>query len=172
MRRRKISTTSLHVKSAQCILSRRETTALHLPPERIKFIRDLFGATQETMAALFGVSRGTFNRWETGWAIPSKESAVHLNKLDEEGRAIYGLPFPSKDYTLPEALQPAAVETLPNLTPEAIKQIRKRLGASQEQFASMAGATKTTVVNWEKGYTSPSPTHLARLQEIKSTLLK
>jgi DNA-binding transcriptional regulator YiaG len=172
MKRRKLSIASLKVKSAMFDLSQRDFTSLNLPPERIRFIRSLFGVTQEEMAAVCGVTRTTYNHWENGWTTPSKESAVHLNKLDEEGRAIYGLPFPSKDYTLPEALQPAAVETLPNLTPEAIKALRKRLGASQEQFASMAGATKTTVVNWEKGYTAPSPTHLARLQEIKSTLLK
>lgn len=40
---------------------------------------------------------------------------------------------------------------------------RDRLGLTQPQFAEIAGAAKRTVIDWEKGVSSPTGVQLARL---------
>jgi len=47
-----------------------------------------------------------------------------------------------------------------------IRQLRKRLGLTQEQFASRAGVTFPTVNRWENGKSTPSPLALQRIQEL------
>lgn len=47
-----------------------------------------------------------------------------------------------------------------------LKEERERLGLTQPQFGEAAGAAKRTVIEWEKGATSPSTVQLAALGEI------
>ena len=44
-----------------------------------------------------------------------------------------------------------------------IKELRKRLGLTQEQFAQKVGVTFVTVNNWEKGHRRPHPFLLKKL---------
>ena len=44
------------------------------------------------------------------------------------------------------------------MSPEEIKDLRQKLGVSQNSFARMVGVTQITVYNWEKGKTQPPET--------------
>lgn len=46
-----------------------------------------------------------------------------------------------------------------------IKDERERLGLSQPAFGELAGAAKRTVIDWEKGVSSPTAQQLAALSE-------
>ncbi len=49
---------------------------------------------------------------------------------------------------------------------DRIKQERIRLGLNQTEFAAITGSGKTTVINWEKGETSPSLVQLYELSVV------
>lgn len=46
-----------------------------------------------------------------------------------------------------------------------IKEERERLGLTQDAFAAIAGAKRRTLVDWEKGGTSPTAVQLSALGE-------
>lgn len=48
---------------------------------------------------------------------------------------------------------------------QRLKQERSRLGFTQPQVGDIAGAVKTTVIDWENGLSSPKTTQLAMLCE-------
>jgi putative transcriptional regulator len=54
--------------------------------------------------------------------------------------------------------------------PLLIKELRKRLGLTQEQFAQKVGVTYGSVNNWENGKRTPQPFLVRRLIEMKSEL--
>jgi transcriptional regulator with XRE-family HTH domain len=54
--------------------------------------------------------------------------------------------------------------------PALIKELRERLGLTQEQFAQRVGVTYSTVNHWENGKRTPQPFLLRRLQELKEEL--
>ena len=47
-----------------------------------------------------------------------------------------------------------------------LKEERERLGMNQESFAAIAGAKRRTLVDWEKGSTSPTAVQLAAFAEF------
>ncbi len=49
---------------------------------------------------------------------------------------------------------------------DRIKEERERLGFTQPQFAEAAGAAKRTLIEWEKGATSPTAVQLSALVSI------
>ena len=49
---------------------------------------------------------------------------------------------------------------------ERLKEERKRLGLSQEEFAQQAGVTRRPYAEWESGNTAPTAVQLAALGEI------
>jgi putative transcriptional regulator len=51
-----------------------------------------------------------------------------------------------------------------------VKELRRRLDLTQEQFAQKVGVTYSTVNHWENGKRVPQPFLLRRLQEIKDGL--
>jgi len=51
-----------------------------------------------------------------------------------------------------------------------VKELRRRLGLTQEQFAQKIGVTYSTVNNWENGKRTPQPFLLRRLKEMKEEL--
>jgi putative transcriptional regulator len=53
-----------------------------------------------------------------------------------------------------------------NQTAKQIKELRFRLGMTQEQFAVKMGTTGTTVHRWENGHSHPSPMALKLMQQI------
>ena len=54
--------------------------------------------------------------------------------------------------------------------PLLIKELRKRLGVTQEQFAQKVGVTYGSVNNWENGKRTPQPFLLRRLIEMKEEM--
>ena len=53
--------------------------------------------------------------------------------------------------------------------PSLVKDLRKRLNLTQEQFAKEVGVTFSTVNQWENGRRRPQPFLLNRLLEMQST---
>jgi putative transcriptional regulator len=54
--------------------------------------------------------------------------------------------------------------------PVLIKELRGRLGLTQEQFAQQVGVTYSTVNHWENGKRVPLPFLIKRLVEMKEEL--
>ncbi len=50
--------------------------------------------------------------------------------------------------------------------PKLIKELRGKLGLTQEQLAHKVGVTFSTINNWEKGTRTPHPFLFKRLLEI------
>lgn len=48
-----------------------------------------------------------------------------------------------------------------------VKQLRDRMGMTQEQFAQAIGVTYSTVNQWENGHRQPQPFLKKRLLELK-----
>ena len=57
----------------------------------------------------------------------------------------------------------------PNI-PKLVKDLRQRLGLTQEQFAQRVGVTYGSVNHWENGKRRPQPFLIRRLLEIKEEL--
>lgn len=47
-----------------------------------------------------------------------------------------------------------------------VKAVRKRLGLTQEKFASKLGVTFTSVNRWENGRAEPSPLALKQIEDL------
>lgn len=48
-----------------------------------------------------------------------------------------------------------------------IKDIRGKMGLSQERFAALVGVTRVTIARWEDGIVQPSPLAERMLQQIE-----
>lgn len=55
------------------------------------------------------------------------------------------------------------------MTPEEIQDIRAKLCVSQEKFASLLGATVTTVNRWENGKAKPSRLYIKELKQLRAS---
>lgn len=47
-----------------------------------------------------------------------------------------------------------------------IRQLRSKLGLTQEQFAAKVGVTFSTVNRWESGKSKPSPLAMRQIEEM------
>jgi transcriptional regulator with XRE-family HTH domain len=54
--------------------------------------------------------------------------------------------------------------------PKLIKELRERLGLTQEQFAQRVGVTFSSVNHWENDKRTPQPFLVRRLVEMKEEL--
>ncbi len=52
-------------------------------------------------------------------------------------------------------------------TPQRVKEVRKRLGASQAVFAKFLGVTAKSVSQWERGVSEPMPIACRFMDEIR-----
>ncbi len=55
-------------------------------------------------------------------------------------------------------------------TPQEIKDLRKSLGLTQEQFAWKIGVTSTVISRWERGESRPSPLAQKAINDLKLSL--
>lgn len=55
-------------------------------------------------------------------------------------------------------------------TAALVRELRRRLALTQEQFAQRVGVTYSTVNHWENGKRVPQPFLLRRLREMKGEL--
>ena len=53
-----------------------------------------------------------------------------------------------------------------------VKEIREKLGLTQEKFASRLGISFVTVSRWEKGKSSPSPLAQEKLNRLENQINK
>jgi len=53
---------------------------------------------------------------------------------------------------------------------KTIKDLRAKLGLTQEQFAAKVGVTFSTVNRWENGRGGPSPLAMRRIEELREGL--
>jgi len=51
-----------------------------------------------------------------------------------------------------------------------IRELRAKLGLTQEQFAAKVGVTFSTVNRWESGRSNPSPLAMRRIEELVKAL--
>ena len=49
---------------------------------------------------------------------------------------------------------------------DKIKQLRAKLGLTQEQFATKVGVTFSTINRWENGKGNPSPLAMRQIKEL------
>lgn len=54
-----------------------------------------------------------------------------------------------------------------NLTGKKIRQLRRKLGMTQPQFAALVGVTKMTIINWEQERRKPTQLAQKRLQQVR-----
>jgi DNA-binding transcriptional regulator YiaG len=54
------------------------------------------------------------------------------------------------------------------MTPEEIREIRKKLCVSQERFAQLLGTTVVSVNRWESGKVVPSRLYIKELKELRN----
>jgi len=47
-----------------------------------------------------------------------------------------------------------------------IRELRSKLGLTQEQFAAKVGVTFSTINRWESGRSTPSPLAMRRIEEL------
>jgi len=52
-----------------------------------------------------------------------------------------------------------------------IRDLRAKLGLTQEQFAAKVGVTFSTVNRWENGRGRPSPLAMRRIEELREGLV-
>jgi len=52
------------------------------------------------------------------------------------------------------------------MTKQEIKQVRQKLGMSQQKFATKLGVGMMTVSRWERGIAKPSPLALEKLHKL------
>ncbi len=52
------------------------------------------------------------------------------------------------------------------MNPTEIKEIRSKLGVTQERFAQMIGVTFGTINRWERGVVKPSPLALEKIKAL------
>ena len=57
------------------------------------------------------------------------------------------------------------VNAQPDLAP-LVRELRDRLGLTQEKFAARLGVTFPTINRWENGKAKPSPLALQRIEEL------
>jgi putative transcriptional regulator len=65
---------------------------------------------------------------------------------------------------------PGEVVRLPGPTPGLIRDLRARLGLTQEKFAARLGVTFPTINRWENGRAKPSPLALRQIQMLAQEL--
>lgn len=56
------------------------------------------------------------------------------------------------------------------MKPKEIKELRLKLGLSQQAFSNLVGVAMSNVNKWENGVSKPSPLALNRLHEISKTV--
>jgi putative transcriptional regulator len=58
------------------------------------------------------------------------------------------------------------------ITPEHIRQIRRKLKLSQTAFAEIVGVAFTTINRWENGHTKPHRVACRRMFELEKTIIE
>jgi len=123
--------------------------------ETIRDFRTSQGWSQAELAEKVGVSQNMIWYWESGKKNPWVDSILRLDDLEKSvGRY-------NEVSVGPTAVGPAVGPIAKNLT-----DVRKRLGLSQREFATIVGVSQKTIWYWESGQSKPSSDHVERLTTL------
>lgn len=115
-------------------------------------LRAAAGLTQEELARRIGVTPVTIRGWEGGHRQISPPNAAKLEDV------LHGVGVFRQDTWDPEA----ADAPIPEFTPAEIKDLRRRTGMTQAQFAEYLGVHASTVTDWERGVPGNGPSKKSR----------
>ena len=113
--------------------------------ERLKAWRLDRGLEQRDLAAMLGVQRATYGRWERDQKRPAIQLMPGVLML----------------------LGPGSSATQKSL-PERLLSARRLLGLSQAGLAEMLGVNRWTVSDWERGVRLPAPQTLPAVEALLS----
>jgi transcriptional regulator with XRE-family HTH domain len=115
-------------------------------PSRLRAYRRREGITQREVAARLGVAVDTATRWE--WR-GQKPRAEHWPAIER----VLGPTDPAP----------------PDL-PNRLRQTRRKLGLTQEEFGAKLGLGQHVVSDWERGRCEPLPARRAKLEKLLAKL--
>ena len=130
----------------------RKALGLKWTKDEIKELRTALGLSQAKFAKKLGVSRRVVAYWETGKKTPSRISEAKLEKLSQSLNCELTPPKPAP--ALEESLHQSKEDYA--WTPEAIQNLRRILGWTQQQLATAIFTTQQIVAQWESGKYRPS----------------
>jgi putative transcriptional regulator len=118
-------------------------------------LRKRFDLTQHELAKLLQVTAISAGSWERGTRRPTEQNLAKIIALrsmtQEQVDAALGR-------------EPA----MPALSPEQIRDLRKKLELSQGQFAKLLGVSTVTVGGWEQGRSTPRANSRGALAQVKA----
>ena len=114
--------------------------------ERIKELRKFLGLTQQEFATRLGSVQNTITGYETGRRTPSNQVIALICRE-------FGV---SEEWLRTgEGEMLVAVTPDENFMGERIKELRKILGLTQQEFAKRLGIKRNTIANYEVGRNDP-----------------
>ncbi|MCI5924673.1 MAG: helix-turn-helix transcriptional regulator [Oscillospiraceae bacterium] len=114
--------------------------------ERIKELRKFLGLTQQEFATRLGSVQNTITGYETGRRTPSNQVIALICRE-------FGV---SEEWLRTgEGEMLVAVTPDENFMGERIKELRKFLGLTQQEFAKRLGIKRNTIANYEVGRNDP-----------------
>jgi len=136
--------------------------------DEIKELRTALGLSQAKFAKKLGVSRRVVAYWETGKKIPNRISEAKLEKLSQSLNCELTPPKPAP--TLEKSLWQSSENIA--WTPEAIQNLRRILGWTQQQLATALQTSQDIISQWEAGKYRPSEAHQKQLDQLATQLAK
>jgi len=137
-------------------------------PDEIKKLRKALGLSQAKFANKLRVSRVIVAYWETGKKTPSRISEAKLEKLAQSlnCKLTPSKPAPTLEESLYQSKENIA------WTPEAIQNLRRLLGWTQDKLATALLTNQPIVAQWEAGKYRPSEEHQNQLDFLATQLAK
>lgn len=115
--------------------------------ERIKKLRKYFDLTQKEFAERIGSNQNNITNYETGRRTPSSAAFNNICKT-------FGVSEEWLRTGEGEMLVPVTPDE--NFMGERIKELRKFLGLTQQEFATRLGSVQNTITGYETGRRTPS----------------
>jgi len=141
-------------------------------PDEIKDLRKALGLTQMKFAKKLGTNQIRISRWEKGKESPSEFYQKKLyrlkSKIEEAEKYIVSSPkpVPTQGSNLYQSKENIA------WTPEAIQNLRRLLGWTQDKLATALLTNQPIVAQWEAGKYRPSEEHQNQLDFLATQLAK
>ena len=129
--------------------------------ERIHYLREKLGYTQEQLASQLNISRSLINNWENGYANISLRQLIKLASFYQVPiDYLLGIVDDAKnaDYSFVSDMDLKLIGT-------RLKEIRKSYGLTQEKFASKIDTQRSSISYYEVGKMMISTADLKQICE-------